>query len=103
MNNFTNEFRHIVAVSPYHTGSHAYWANGLQKWSSHKVDLLTLPGRFWKWRMHGAAVTLADQFKARSWQPDHIIVTDMLDLTTFTATCQAAGLPQLGDGHPEYG
>ena len=35
--------------------------------------------------MHGAAVTLADQFKAKTWEPDQIIVTDMLDLTTFAA------------------
>ncbi|MEW5989653.1 MAG: DUF3524 domain-containing protein, partial [Chloroflexota bacterium] len=44
-----------------------------------------LPGRYWKWRMHGAAVTLARQFLAGDSQPDLILATDMLDLTTFLA------------------
>jgi len=48
-----------------------------------------MPGRFWKWRMHGGAVTLARQFLAMQTRPDLILATDMLDLTTFLALTRA--------------
>tara|TARA_B100001093_G_scaffold516225_1_gene594521 strand:- start:753 stop:1751 length:999 start_codon:yes stop_codon:yes gene_type:complete len=42
-----------------------------------------MKGQFWKWRMHGGAVTLARKFNEMKWKPDLILATDMLDLTTF--------------------
>ncbi len=79
---------HILIVSPYHGGSHQAWAEGYQAHSRHEVTLLTLPAHFWKWRMHGGAVTLSRRWLAGSdsrQQPDLILATDMLDLTTFLA------------------
>jgi hypothetical protein len=52
----------ILLISPYRGGSHQAWAEGYQAHSVHEVTLLTLPDRFWKWRMHGGAVTLARRF-----------------------------------------
>ncbi len=52
----------ILILSPYHGGSHQAWAEGYQQHGRHPTTLLTLPARFWKWRMHGGAVTLARQF-----------------------------------------
>lgn len=75
----------ITLLSPYHGGSHAAWAVGYQQHSQHEVSLLTLPDRFWKWRMHGSAVTLARRFRERKYKPDVILATDMLDVTTFLA------------------
>jgi glycosyltransferase involved in cell wall biosynthesis len=79
----------ITLLSPYHGGSHQVWAEGYQRNSAFSVDLLTLPARFWKWRMHGGAVTLARKFltylEALEQPPDLILATDMLDLTTFLA------------------
>lgn len=77
----------IVILSPYHGGSHQAWAEGFRRHSKHQVQWLTLPARFWKWRMHGGAVTLARRFREKSslWQPDLLLATDMLDLTTFLA------------------
>lgn len=75
----------ILLVEPYYTGSHASWAKGYARYSQHHVDILSLPGRFWKWRMHGGAVTLARKFLASDLRPDLILATDMLDLTTFLA------------------
>jgi glycosyltransferase involved in cell wall biosynthesis len=69
-------------VSPYHGGSHASWAEGLQRNSRHAVEIHSLPARFWKWRMHGAALTLAARL-AEAPVPDVIVATDMLDLSTF--------------------
>ncbi len=57
----------------------------LQKYSRHEIKLLTLAGRHWKWRMHGAAITLAEEFLSMDYLPDLIIATDMIDLSTFVA------------------
>ena len=52
----------ILIIEPYFTGSHKKWAQEFQKHSKHDIDFLTLPGRYWKWRMHGGAITLAQKF-----------------------------------------
>ena len=75
----------ILIVEPYYTGSHAAWAEGYSRHSRHDVQVLRLEGQFWKWRMHGGAVTLSRRFLDMSFQPDLILSTDMLDLTTFLA------------------
>src|SRR5690242_21930973 len=75
----------ISLIEPYFTGSHAAWAREYASHSRHRVELLTLPGRNWKWRMHGGAVTLASRFLAAPHSPDLILATDMLDLTSFLA------------------
>jgi len=73
----------LLLVSPYHGGSHQAWAEGYGRASKLKVELLTLPARFWKWRIHGGAITLARRFNDADFKPDLILATDMLDLTTF--------------------
>ena len=85
----------ICLLEPFHTGSHAAWAEEYARFSRHDVTLLTLSGRHWKWRMHGGAVTLARQFMASDDQPDLLLASDMLDLTTFLALTRekTAGLP----------
>ena len=79
----------ISLIEPFHTGSHAAWAEEYARYSRHDVSLLTLSGRHWKWRMHGGAVTLARQFIANDCRPDLLLVSDMLDLTTFLALTRA--------------
>ncbi|MFQ5709133.1 MAG: DUF3524 domain-containing protein [bacterium] len=75
----------ILILEPYFTGSHAAWAEGYAKHSRLQVEILSLSGNFWKWRIHGGAVTLARQFLASDLKPDLLLATDMLDLTTFLA------------------
>jgi len=75
----------VHLLSPYHGGSHQAWAEGLRENSSHNIELLTLPDRFWKWRMHGGAITLAREYRALGKRSECIMATDMLDLTTFLA------------------
>lgn len=88
----------VLLISPYHGGSHRAWAEGYRQHSAHDVTLLTLPARFWKWRMHGGAITLARQWSAETDGkplPDLILTTDLLDLTTFLSLTRArtAGIP----------
>lgn len=75
----------IVLLEPYLTGSHLAWAREYAAHSRHRVRILGLEGRHWKWRMHGGAVTLARHFLAEGLRPDLLLATDMLDLTTFLA------------------
>jgi glycosyltransferase involved in cell wall biosynthesis len=75
----------ILIVEPYFTGSHEAWAREYSEQSSHSVEILGLPGRHWKWRMHGGAVSLARKFLDGSSAPDLIVASDMLDLGTFEA------------------
>jgi glycosyltransferase involved in cell wall biosynthesis len=85
----------VWLVEPYYTGSHQAWADGFQARSRHDVRLLTLPGRFWKWRMQGGAVTLALEARRIEEGPDLILGTDMLNLPVFLtlserSDCQSA-------------
>jgi hypothetical protein len=75
----------IWLVEPYYTGSHQAWADGYRAHSRHSVRLFTLPGRFWKWRMQGGAVTLARKAQALEECPSLIFASDMLNLPTFLA------------------
>ncbi len=76
----------ILFLDPFHGGSHAAVAEGFARHSQHNVTLLTLSiAGGWRWRMRGAAVTLARQLRAMA-NPhsfDLIVTTDMLDLATF--------------------
>ncbi|MAU11304.1 MAG: glycosyl transferase family 1 [Anaerolineaceae bacterium] len=75
----------VLLLEPYYTGSHKAWTDGLMAASQATIDLLALPGQFWKWRMQGGAVTLARQFEEGDYQPDLILASDMMDLSTFRA------------------
>jgi len=79
----------IVLIEPFYSGSHKQWADGLKSFSDHYIEILSLPGRHWKWRMHGGAISLANQFLELDYKPDLILATSMLDLTTFLSLTRA--------------
>ena len=107
----------IVLLSPYHGGSHRAWAEGWAARSRHRIEILSLPDQFWKWRLHGGAVRLADLYMemfageaggdrraaeaSASHAVDLIVATDMLDLTTLLALTRTrtAGVPVLLYAH----
>ncbi len=77
---------HVHLVSPYHTGSHQAWAEGYAATSAHQVTLVTMSGRFWKWRMQGGSVSLAERTErliTQGGEPDVVLATDMVDLPSF--------------------
>ena len=85
----------IALIEPFFSGSHQSWAEGLAKHSRHEIKIFSLPGRHWKWRMHGGAVSLAKQFNASDFQPDLILATDMLDVSSFLGLTRkkTSGIP----------
>ncbi len=72
----------ILFLEPFFGGSHKDFALGFKAHSNHEVELVTLPDRFWKWRMRGAALYFVNHVRDFSVF-DAIFVTDMLDLTDF--------------------
>ena len=72
----------IALLEPFYGGSHRAWADGLKRHSKHRIEIFGLPDRYWKWRMHGAAVTLAEQYLECETDFDLIIASDMLHLPT---------------------
>ena len=76
----------IILIEPFYTGSHKSWADNYKKNSQHNITILSLQGIYWKWRMHGGAITLAKIFNdyiCENCVPDLLIVTDMLNLPVF--------------------
>lgn len=71
----------VLILEPYMTDSHRAWVEGLKTHSMHEVEMLSLPGVQWKWRMHGASVYFAGLLNGTS-PPDLIIASEMLDLAT---------------------
>ncbi len=74
----------VLIVEPFFAGSHREWAEGIQAFSHHEVNILSLEGRYWKWRMRGGAVLLAERYLGEGHEPELILGSSMLDLPTFT-------------------
>ncbi len=51
--------RRILVLEPYYGGSHRAVLDAIFPLPGWDVDLVTLPPRKWKWRMRGAAITMA--------------------------------------------
>ena len=51
----------ILLLEAYFTGSHKSWAEDFQNFSSNDINILSMEGKFWKWRMQGGAITLAQK------------------------------------------
>jgi glycosyltransferase involved in cell wall biosynthesis len=56
----------VLALEPYYGGSHRAVLDGLATHVDAEWTLLTLPARKWKWRMRGAAITMAAEARART-------------------------------------
>lgn len=74
---------HIAAFETFYTGSHKAWIDTYKDSSQHHIELYTLKGKYWKWRMHAGAISLAKKIKASAKKPDLILTTDMIDLALF--------------------
>jgi len=75
----------VLLLEPWFGGSHRAWAEGYVRHSAHRVELLTLPAQFWKWRMQGAAVSMARMVRERGTQTDIVLASGMMNVATFRA------------------
>lgn len=86
----------VLALEPWYGGSHRNFIDGLIGHSRHSFHPITMAARFWKWRMHGGAVTMARkavQSMEEGFRPDVIFATGMVNLPAFLALAR----PHLGD------
>jgi len=74
----------FLFLESFYGGSHQEFADGLIAHSRYPIDLLTLPARFWKWRMRGAALHFLKKAPPLA-QYDGLITTDLIGLSDFKA------------------
>lgn len=74
----------FLFLEPFFGGSHREFAQGLVAHSQHSIDLLTLPARFWKWRMRGAALYFIKKIPSFDGY-NGLITTDLMSLSDFKA------------------
>ncbi|MDP6620377.1 MAG: DUF3524 domain-containing protein, partial [Nitrospinota bacterium] len=72
--------RGVLLLEPFYGGSHKAFVDGLKRHSRHRVEALTLPDRFWKWRMRGAAILMAERMGTLRRPPDVVLASDMLSV-----------------------
>ncbi len=78
-----------LLVEPYYGGSHRAWADGYAAHSANDVMLLTHEARFWKWRMHGAHLTLAEQAAdLLDDPPDVVLASSMMNVSAFAGAAR---------------
>ncbi|MFH2219217.1 MAG: DUF3524 domain-containing protein [Pseudomonadota bacterium] len=84
----------FLFLEPFYGGSHRDFAEGLIAHSRHEIDLHTLPARFWKWRMRGAALYFIKKISFLEAY-DGIIATDLMSLSDFKTLCGPSCPPAL--------
>lgn len=86
----------VLALEPWYGGSHRNFLDGFVEHSRHTFRTVTMPGRFWRWRMEGGAVTLARKALdtlEQGFTPDVIFASDMVHLPAFLSLTR----PHLSD------
>ena len=74
----------ILLLSAYDAGSHQYWRKGLlAAFPEYEWTVLTLPARYFNWRIRGNSLSWAFEQREQLEQPyELIIATSMVDLSS---------------------
>jgi len=80
----------VLFVEPFCGGSHRLFTATVAARSRHRVETLTLPGSFWKWRMRGGHLSLLGKVRERLGSFDVLLASGMLSLAEL-----AGALPRL--------
>ncbi|MFO7732012.1 MAG: DUF3524 domain-containing protein [Spirochaetia bacterium] len=88
----------ILFIEPFYGGSHKAFADGLTAHSQHNFTLFTLPARYWKWRMRGAALEVARAIPNPE-KFDLLCAASMLSLADLKALWGAACPPLVAYYH----
>ena len=78
----------LLYIEPFYDGSHKQWIDSYKNYSSHSIDIISLKGSKWKWRMHGGAITLAHEYNCLKKEYDLILCSDFLNLPVFLSVCR---------------
>ena len=80
----SREKQQFLFLESFYGGSHREFADGWRENSRHDLDLHTLPARFWKWRMRGAALHFAHRIRDPG-RYRGLIITDLMSLADLKA------------------
>ena len=84
----------FLFLEPFFGGSHREFAKGLVSRSKHRIDLVTMPARFWKWRMRGAALYFVK--KIPSFEDyNGLITTGLMSLSDYKVLSKGQCPPAL--------
>lgn len=87
-----------LLISAYDAGSHQYWRKGIEQYlCEYDWTVITLPARFFSWRIRGNPISFLAQYSAElSVDYDFIIATSMVDLATLKGIIPSlASVPSL--------
>lgn len=84
----------FLFLEPFFGGSHRQFAQGWVRHSHHTIELATLPARFWKWRMRGAALAFTQQVDHLA-DYDGLITSGLMSLSDFKALADGVCPPAL--------
>lgn len=76
----------VLLVEPWLTGSHQAWAEGFARRSAHEVHVVAHGGAYWRWRLRGGALTLAEraaEVVEAHGPPEVVLASSMLDVAAF--------------------
>lgn len=87
----------ILAINPFHGGSHKAFLDGWVKRSRHQWTVLTLPDTQWRWRMLSSAAYFAEKLRDMDGKWDVLFCTSMMNVAEFRglAPPSAAQLPMV--------
>jgi glycosyltransferase involved in cell wall biosynthesis len=85
----------FLFIEPFFGGSHREFAEGLIENTHYRMDLMTLPARFWKWRMRGAALYFVKKCGSALSEYDGLITSDLMSLADFKALVPGTCPPSL--------
>jgi len=88
----------FLFLESFFGGSHRAFATGLAAHSRHRIDLLTLPARSWRWRIRGAALYFVRAVSDLA-SYDGLIVGGLMSLADFKALAAGACPPALAYFH----
>jgi glycosyltransferase involved in cell wall biosynthesis len=88
----------FLFLESFFGGSHQAFATGLVAHSKHRIDLLTLPARSWRWRIRGAALHFVRAVPELA-SYDGVIVGGMMSLADFKVLAAGACPPTLAYFH----
>lgn len=81
----------ILLLESFYTSSHKQWADGLIDHSNHEIELLSLPGRHWKWRMHYSGKYFAFEVPKLDQKFDLILCSDLMNVAEFRGILSTLG------------
>ncbi len=73
----------VLLVEPWYGGSHRAWADAYVAASAHNVRLVTHQDRFWRWRLRGGSVTMAEAVRVdllANGPVDVVVVSSGIDV-----------------------